>query len=52
MCMRRVEGVDILGREYMLMDDERAESWARLMNWDLEVKIKNCEYSFLRKKNV
>ena len=43
---------DILGMKDKWFDDESAETWAEQMNWDLQVKIQNCEYLLSRKKTV
>jgi len=40
----------IRGRKDKWLDDESAETWADLMNWDLQVKIQNSQYLFSRKK--
>jgi len=42
----------ILGMKDKWFDDESAETWAEQMNWDLQVKIQNCEYLLSRKKKV
>ena len=42
----------IMGKKDKWLDDERAETWAEQMNWDIEVKIKNCEFLLSRKKKV
>jgi len=43
---------DILGRKDKWLTDESAATWAEQMNWDLKVKIQNCEYLLSRKKTV
>ena len=42
----------ILGMKDKWLDDESAETLAKQMNWDLHVKIQNCQYLLSRKKRV
>ena len=42
----------ILGKKDKWLDDDSAKTWAEKIDWDIEVKIQNCEFLLSRKKEV
>ena len=40
----------VVGGKDKWMDDESAATWAKQMNWDLQLKNEHCEYILSRKK--